>query len=75
MANSFSNVFSIFLAVFGALQAARQSLPARYIFGYAVSIFGPHRLGLLGGHFIGNRTGGLWKLCISRNPTFPSTIG
>lgn len=36
MANSFSNVFQITLAIFGALQAARQSLPFRYIFGYAV---------------------------------------
>lgn len=35
MANSFSNVFQITLAIFGALQAARQSLPFRYIFGYA----------------------------------------
>jgi len=34
MANSFSNVFPISLAIFGALQAALQSLPARYIFGY-----------------------------------------
>ncbi|KAF5385401.1 hypothetical protein D9615_001244 [Tricholomella constricta] len=35
MANSFSNVFTIALAVCGGLAAARQSLPSRYVAGYA----------------------------------------
>ncbi|KAG6900516.1 hypothetical protein C0993_009469 [Termitomyces sp. T159_Od127] len=34
MANSFSNLFTISLAVCGALAAASQSLPTRYVAGY-----------------------------------------
>ncbi|KAG6814153.1 hypothetical protein H0H92_002148 [Tricholoma furcatifolium] len=35
MANSFSNLFTIALAVCGGYTAMRQSLPARYVAGYA----------------------------------------
>ncbi|KAG5649856.1 hypothetical protein H0H81_001764, partial [Sphagnurus paluster] len=35
MANTFSNLFTITLAVCGGLTAAGQSLPARYVAGYA----------------------------------------
>ncbi|KAG5647736.1 hypothetical protein DXG03_008459 [Asterophora parasitica] len=35
MANSFSNLFTISLAVCGGLAAAGQSLPSRYVAGYA----------------------------------------
>ncbi|KAG6865763.1 hypothetical protein C0991_011960 [Blastosporella zonata] len=34
MANSFSNLLTIALAVFGALAATAQSLPTRYVAGY-----------------------------------------
>jgi dihydroceramidase len=73
MANTFSNVFSISLAILGAVQAARQSLPTRYIFGYTVFVASPPRE-FLRDHLVGNRTGWHWKLCLSCNFTFSSTI-
>lgn len=36
MANTFSNLFTIGLAICGGIAASRQALPTRYIAGYAV---------------------------------------
>lgn len=44
MANTFSNLFTVALALCGGLEASKERLPSRFTLGYAVRIFFPSQL-------------------------------
>lgn len=75
LANTFSNLFTIALAWYGAKEARLQSLPMRYILGYGVCSGGmtpcEHVKMLIG--IIGYWSRWCWEFRVPRDSFVPST--